>query len=162
MMKKLFLFFFVAHASSAQVLHHQSLASQGSRVVTNKGIVVSQSIGQQSIGGSKVSKNFVIQQGFQQSMFYKGMVTSVTNTLQVKMYPNPVRSVLNFDFSTSLNDLISIAIYDMSGKLIFNDRKKVVSDKLVYDALDYLPVGNYLVSLEGSSFKFSAKFLKIN
>ena len=122
---------------------------------------MSQSIGQQSIAGSKISKNFVIQQGFQQSMIYKGGVSSVTNTMQVTMYPNPVRSVLNFDFSTSLNELVSIAIYDMSGKLILNDRKKVVSDKLVYDALDYLPVGNYVVSLEGSSFKFSAKFLKI-
>lgn len=146
--------------ANSQTLHHQAISSFGSSSITLSDLYVNQTIGQQSNLGTVSRKGFVVQQGFQQSMFSKSN-NSKNNLLQVTMYPNPVRSVLNFDFSNVLNESISISIYDMSGKLIFNDRKIINSNKLICNSLEYLPVGNYIVSLEGSSLKFSSKFLKI-
>ena len=48
-------------------LHHQMLSSQGSTSKTTSGVVVTQTIGQQSVAGNYTSKDYQIGQGYQQA-----------------------------------------------------------------------------------------------
>ncbi len=61
----LILSFFLWNASAQ--LHHQMLSSQGSTSKTEKGIIVTQTVGQQSVNGNYTSRGFNVGQGFQQA-----------------------------------------------------------------------------------------------
>ena len=62
--KYFFIIFFGLLSSNVSAqLHHQMLSSQGSTSKTTSGIVVTQTIGQQSVAGNYTSKDHQIGQG---------------------------------------------------------------------------------------------------
>lgn len=77
-----------------------------------------------------------------------------TNLLDVVIYPNPVKSILNIDFKNEPNT--KVEIFDIKGALvkqstITKNSKIVVSD---------LAIGTYFISVENKKGKTVKKFIK--
>jgi hypothetical protein len=90
----------------------------------------------------------------------KGFSQSVED---LKLYPNPCESYINFQFKTIQTDTISLAIYDMTGKL----RNKIVSKEVLepgYYKIKYtansLNAGSYLMQLTSSYKSINSLFVK--
>jgi hypothetical protein len=143
----------------AQVLHHQTLLSQGKNVLTSSGFVLSQSIGQNSPSGTFKNSEIVVQQGFQQYAINKYSLNN--GGITTKVYPNPFITYLGFEFSQSFNDVVQVGLYDLSGKLIKNIYEKLVGNVLNVDFEDVVD-GQYILVLNIGSYKFSTKVIKMN
>lgn len=156
-----FLLFSIVHMHS-QTIHHQSISSQGVSNQLKSGLYVSHTIGQQSSISSFSNSKFNIQQGFQQSI-QSGLSKSIVTTTRVetKMYPNPVDSFLNFEFSKEISSPISIVIYDLSGRQIYSLDKRSFGTILTLDLSRNLLPGNYIIQLKGLNYQYSSKFLKL-
>ena len=70
-------FLFSINVLPAQ-LHHQMLSSQGSTSKTNNGVIVTQTIGQQSVTGNYTNNGFDIGQGFQQANWARIILEETT------------------------------------------------------------------------------------
>ena len=95
---------------------------------------------------------------------------SITQTLGVNeatqdndaflIYPNPSKGILNVKF-TKQSDHHDIAVYDLSGKLVFrklNDR--VGNDKIATYNLSSLVKGEYLISIKSKTIDKTIKWIK--
>ena len=158
-----FLFSFSNHVLS-QILHHQSINSQGSSIKLSNGLFVSQTIGQQSVIGTKINSNFVVQQGFQQYLkgtyIFKDFDSNLAN--QVYLYPNPVTSVLNIQFYKDIVDKVTVSIFNMNGKLVFKRANNLLLNNLLtLDSIGILSSGVYVVIIESGNQSFKSKFLKL-
>lgn len=100
----------------AQSIHHQMTSSQGASVHVSNSLLVQQSIGQQSVIGNYLGPTFSVGQGFQQGKNFKSKGPS-DFSIQILSYPNPFISKINFQFSSPIEGLIKISIYDIMGKL---------------------------------------------
>ena len=122
-MRLLMFFAFIQLTSIySQDLHHQMLSSQGSSQTLTNGLYVSQTIGQQSVIGTYTVDGKTYGQGFQQSLWSKYISSSVNNTITTITFPNPFISSINFQFSQPIKETISVALFDVRGRLFFKDK----------------------------------------
>lgn len=163
MCKIIFFFFYIA--SYSQVLHHQAISSLGSSIQLSNGTFVSQTIGQFGIFASHANSNYYVQPGFQQSLkLNDSKVLTLPHSFEnpiTKMYPNPVVTTLNFEFSKNFIDILKIEIFDMSGRTVYRDEKKQVGKLLSLDLSQFLSQGNYIIKLSSSNFDYTNKLFKI-
>ena len=110
-----FIFSLVVLNLSGQNIHHQMISSQGSSSLTGYGLIVNQTIGQQSITGS-FTGSFSVQQGFQQSYWYNYLSNS--NPILVSASPNPFQELIQFSISNLRNEKIGYKIREHSNKAI--------------------------------------------
>ncbi|WP_248904002.1 T9SS type A sorting domain-containing protein [Flavobacterium sp. K5-23] len=157
-MKYLLLFF--SATFYGQVLHHQMLSSQGDTKVLSNGVVVRQTIGQQSIIGNSKSNKYFINQGFQQSVWNDYISSNVVDFISTKTYPNPFTNTINFHFSKPITEPIMIYVYDVSGRLVFEGKKNAIDTVLSVD-LSNLPTSQYLVSLNSDTFTYYTQIIKL-
>jgi Secretion system C-terminal sorting domain len=143
----------------AQVLHHQSVSSQGSKKLTQSGFVVSQSIGQISPSGTFKNSDIVVQQGFQQYAVTKYTISSAD--IVTRVYPNPFVNSVSFEFSQAIDSEVQISLFDLSGKLIVTLLKKP-TNKVLEIGLEDVFEGQYLVLLSAEGFKYGTKIIKTN
>lgn len=155
--KLIFLFFFNTCLYS-QILHHQMLSAQGKSVVIANGMLVNQSIGQQSATGN-YKKGYVVRQGFQQSNWEKLMHKNKTSIISTVTYPNPFLSTINFQFSQVITDEITVTLYDAIGRLVFQQEAKATGNILTIE-LSQLPASSYLVLLKAPNYIYYSKLLK--
>lgn len=141
-----------------QVLHRQTLASQGGMGKTQTGIMATQSVGQQSTIGNYNISTLRISQGFQQSKIAGKKSVTIESTSTI-FSPNPFDSFITFTFSKTISNPITVLIYDLSGKIIYNTRKIASQNQLIIDNLNF-PSGVYLVRLTALDYNFTAKILK--
>ncbi|RTY73651.1 T9SS type A sorting domain-containing protein [Flavobacterium sp. GSP27] len=159
-MKYLLLLF--STAFYAQVLHHEMLSSQGISTKTYNGLIVVQTIGQQSMTGTSTNKDYTVMQGFQQSLWGKYITSNkidVIEGIKTITYPNPFTETVNFQFSESITDLITISIFDILGRLIF-EQKKVSVNTILTINLAQLPSSEYLVRLNSTNLNYYTKIIK--
>lgn len=145
-----------------QVLHHQMLSSQGQTSRISSGIVVKQIIGQQSINGTSNNRNVVVMQGFQQSLWSNYIESNKTNTpdyIKTIIYPNPFTETINFQFSKQPLGLISIVVFDVSGRLVYDQKQRAINAVLTID-LSRLPTSAYLVRLSATNYNYYTKIIK--
>jgi Secretion system C-terminal sorting domain len=155
-MKYLLLFFTVTF--QGQVLHHQMLSSQGMSKKM-RGLIVSQTIGQQvTIGTSR--NNYVVVQGFQQSVWGKYISSNVIDDIKTTTYPNPFVQTIRFEFSKPIIEFINVNVFDLSGRLVFEQKKKSDNNILTID-LPLLPSSEYLVRLNTPNFNYYTKIIKL-
>lgn len=162
MFKYLFLLFSIA--SHAQILHHQAISSLGSSVKMTNGTYVSQTIGQFGALSSYSNSNLYVQQGFQQSIKNNSsqMLTKINSMgIITKMYPNPVVTTLNFEFSKDFTNTLIIEIFDLSGRTIYREEKNQVGRLLSLDLSQFLFQGFYIIKLFSSNYNYTNKFLKL-
>jgi len=112
--------------------------------------------------GELVSKTFsadtlMLTQGFQQGEI---TVTTTANELQglsmdVKVYPNPVRNMLNVDFQEMVDQSARIKLINLNGKVIFT-REITNSSNITRINLNGNTPGTYMleVSINGRSKTF--------
>lgn len=139
--------------------HHQALSSQGLGVKLSNGMYVSQTIGQQHVIGNYEKKGHTYGQGYQQGYRKKPVKRNVFPTITTLNYPNPFTDKIHFQFSKSIEDIITVRISDVQGKIVFQQEKKAYNNILTIE-LGYLPTSNYIVQLSAFNFIYSAKILK--
>jgi hypothetical protein len=156
-MRYLLIFFTITF--HGQVLHHQMLSSQGISKKMSDGSVVTQTVGQQSLIGTS-SNNYVIIQGFQQSLWGKYISSNAVNDIKITTYPNPFISTVNFELSKPIIGLINVNVFDLSGHLIFEQKVKPNNNILTID-LPLLPSSEYLVRFNALNFNYYTKIIKL-
>lgn len=149
----------VFSSATAQQLHHQMLSSQGTSKNLSNGMYVSQSIGQQSVIGNNTVGGYTYGQGFQQSTWSKYITTSSNTSITTITYPNPFVSTVNFQFSQAINDNITVSIFDIRGRLVYNEEKKAAGTILTIE-LPNMASSNYLVRLSSSNYTYFTQILK--
>jgi hypothetical protein len=142
-----------------QNLHHQMLSSQGTSVELYNGIYIRQTIGQQSATGNSTKNGYTIGQGYQQSTWSKYINSNLTSNITTTTYPNPFIRSVNFQFSRPINEVISVAVFDIRGRLIFQEEKKA-SETILTIELEQLPAENYLVRLTAKNYTYYTQILK--
>lgn len=156
-------FLFVSVVVLGQELHHQMISAQGGSKKLKTGHYVSQTIGQQSIVGSRFDAGYAIIQGFQQSVWRKLMdETTLTEQQTITVYPNPVKETVNFQFGgTILAGPMQILLFDTLGRLV-SQSKATIEDNKVRMTLNFLAPGMYLVQLRQKERTYYTKLLKID
>ena len=157
---KHFLWIFLALTlnSYCQDLHHQMLSSQGKSTILNNGMLVSQTIGQQSAIGNHTN-GVTVGQGFQQSHWAKYVKSNTSVNIATTTYPNPFIATVNFQFSQPIKETIEIAVFDIRGRLIFQDKKRATDSVLTVE-LPQLASSNYLVRLTAPNYTYYSQILK--
>ena len=149
--------FFSFQLLLSQTLHHQMISAQGTSVITENNLLVRQTIGQQSVVGTHAN-DMIIQQGFQQSFWFQH-INSISHEIEISMYPNPFKEVINFQFSELVDEDLHIKVYDIMGRIVFFD-KKASSGNLVAIHLTSLPDGEFLIHLSTSKINYFTKIIK--
>jgi len=157
-MKQLLLLFLGCTAYSQQ-LHHQMISAQGSSNLLPSGTLVKQTIGQQSTIGNYKFPSAIVGQGFQQSFISKSVSTSLVNEISTSTYPNPFVDQIHFQFSKPVFGLITVAIFDILGRLVYKEQKEALQNVLTLDNLHFSQ-SEYLVKLSASNYNYSTQIIK--
>jgi hypothetical protein len=153
----LFLLVFTINTVSAQ-LHHQMLSSQGSTSKTASGVIATQTIGQTSVIGTYDNLSFKIGQGYQQAFWGRIITNQNSPDFEVSVFPNPFEN--DFNISYNGEGLMSIYIYDVAGKLIYNkDHLFTTPQKTI--SVDAISSGVYLVRLQTKKLNYFTKLIKL-
>lgn len=142
-----------------QKLHHQAIASQGFTTKIGNGIVVSQSVGQSSVIGTYKSGKLIIGQGYIQSIGVAKNPSSVTNSVSMIEYPNPVLDFANFQFSSSIGTTVDFYLFDVRGRLVYGKEAALTQNNFAID-LSMVSEGVYFVKIETPHYTFSTKIIK--
>jgi hypothetical protein len=159
-MKSIFLLFsllLIPISAFSQTLHHQMISAQGGKSSLESGILVNYTVGQQSVVGTKTG-NITVQQGFQQSNWNK-IIAQNNVSVSTSTFPNPFLDRINFSFTASVGETISLHIYDVSGRLVFTDNLQVVELTTSID-LKHLPSANYFIQLSSLNYLYYTKIIK--
>lgn len=156
----LIVFLFINAIVNGQTLiHHQALSSQGIGIKLPNGMYVSQIVGRQNIVGNNAKKKNIYGKGNQpkdrKSEVEKILIPNITTNY----YPNPFIHSINFQFSIPIEDVITVHVFDVMGRLVYYGKKRA-DDSILTIELEHLPANNYIVQLSFSNFIYSAKILK--
>ena len=158
---KIILFaFFIAISSSAQELYKQTILSQGTTSNLESGLIVSQSVGQESIIGNFTNGEIKIIQGFQQP-FWTRLISNSSSVIPIEIthFPNPITDNLNLSFyNYDMGELV-LSIYDYSGRILMKRNISVESGKSIVD-LTILPSGSFLMGLQNDKINYYIKIIK--
>ncbi len=157
-MKIITLFVLLSYSVFSQDLHHQMISSQGKSTILSNGMLVSQTIGQQSAIGNHTN-GVTVGQGFQQSLWAKYVKSNISANISTITYPNPFITTLNFKFSQPIKETIEISVFDVRGRLIFQDKKRATDSVLTIE-LPQLASSNYLVRLTAPNYTYYSQILK--
>ena len=158
---KIILFvFFIVVSSSAQELYKQTILSQGTTSNLESGLIVSQSIGQESVIGNFTNGDVKIIQGFQQP-FWARLISNSSSVIPIEIthFPNPVTDNLNLNFYNYEIGELNLSIYDYSGRILIKRNISVESGKSIVD-LTTLPSGSFLIGLKNNKINYYIKIIK--
>ena len=153
-------FFLKNYVVEAQILNRQMFSSQGKNLVLKNGMVVSQSIGQQSVFGSFSNSTFIVQQGFQQNAVFKLSRAVLSGGVTTTVYPNPFLDVVKFEFSSEIRGPVEVQLFGVSGRVLFRDEKFAMQNIITLESLGYLARGEYLVVLSALNYRYVCKIIK--
>ena len=147
----------LATTSAFAQLHHQMLSSQGSTSQTNNGIIVTQTVGQQSVTGNYDNEYLKIGQGFQQANWTRIIIEQTSPEFEITIYPNPFDGIINIKHNSEQD--FSMNIFDPSGKLVYKNQINVTGPNQRIN-LEQLPSGVYLIHLQSNNLKYFTKLIK--
>lgn len=157
-MKQL-LFLVLSFSSYGQHLHHQMLSAQGGSNQVVKGLILHQTIGQQSVIGNHTLLHRSLGQGFQQSSLSSTRLMINNHNVITQVYPNPFVNQIQFQFSEPVLGNISIRIFDLLGRLVYSDSKLAVKAILTLENLQFSE-NVYVVKLSTSNYNFTTQIIK--
>lgn len=158
---KYLLLIFLPQIFLAQELHHQMISSQGNTHQLSSGMIVRATVGQ-SVTGNSVQKDYVVQQGFQQSYWARYLSQSeqnVKNTITVTTFPNPFVDFINFRFSAAVSSEVDVSIFDVAGRRVVFRKAKLINNQISIDLIR-LPRAEYLARLSSGRFEYYVKIIK--
>ena len=124
----------------------------------DKSYRVQYSIGQQGPIGKIKSMMVNVRQGFIQPPEFIEKNSILDNILKVKISPNPFREALDVVFSDEIKNKIKVKIYDLMGKLVFDDELPIKTQHKIY--LNSIPDSQFILRLEGKEKYFQTKIIK--
>ncbi len=154
------LFLLICNYSFGQSLHHFMLSAQGNSQTINGGMVVLQTIGQQSVNGTATSSNLTMQQGFQQSLISQFFPVYNVNTVSTTVYPNPFSTTVNVALSAPITEDLTISLYNLFGVLVYQEVKTAPQSLLTFN-FGNLPSSSYILHLTSKNYSFSKTLIKI-
>jgi hypothetical protein len=152
-----FIIGFLSSFSFGQTLHHQMISAQGGSTTTQSGIVVKYTVGQQSVTGTKTG-NVIVQQGFQQSNWDKIIANNVV-LINTTTFPNPYIDIINFQFSQTIGDNVSLIVFDVLGRQVYSNTLQIFENKTSAN-LQVLQSAEYFVQLSNNTFTYHTKIIK--
>ena len=158
--KIIFFVFFVFVSTNSQELYKQTILSQGATSNLESGLIISQSIGQESVIGNFSNDNVKIIQGFQQP-FWTRLISNSSSVIPIEIthFPNPITDNLNLSFyNYDMGELV-LSIYDYSGRILMKRNISVESGKSIVD-LTILPSGSFLMGLQNDKINYYIKIIK--
>ena len=133
------------------------ISSQGSTSKTASGVIATQTIGQASVTGTYDNLSFKIGQGYQQAFWGRIINEQNSPDFEVSVYPNPFENDFNILYNGE--GLMSVSIYDVAGKLIYNkDHLFTTPQKTI--SVDGISSGVYLVRLQTNKLNYFTKLIK--
>jgi hypothetical protein len=153
------LFSLIATQSNGQQLHRQMLSSTGGTFITNTGLVVLQTISQQSVVGTTLVSDLVMQQGFQQSLLSTYFPLTSINKITTSVYPNPFKNRITINFSELVPGDMTIDLYNMFGVITHKYRVKDTPLTMSYD-FGELPSGSYVLQIKAPNYTFTKTLIK--
>ena len=124
----------------------------------DKSYRVQYSIGQQGHIGKIKSMIVNVRQGFIQPPNFIEKNSILDNILKVKISPNPFREALDVVFSEEIKNKIKVKIYDLMGKLVFDDELPIKTQHKIY--LNSIPDSQFILRLESKEKYFQTKIIK--
>ncbi len=123
--------------------------------------------GTPAVGGSyhvilEVSDSeFTVQQKFDIEVEVVTGIEPDLTTSTVNIYPNPVANELHIDLSNFKGQELSIALYSLTGKLIFKEAHQNIGKEVrMSKSLQYLRSGMYLLVLDTDGIRKTYKIVK--
>jgi hypothetical protein len=135
------------------------ISSQAGSIELPRGLIVNQTIGQQSSIGNS-NKNYIVIQGFQQSLWSTYISSNNADSIISKTYPNPFVEIIKFEFSQIIIEPINILVYNSGGRLVFKGKKTAI-DTILSVELSNLPTSQYLVHLYTNNFSYYTQIIKL-
>ena len=154
----LFLILILYQNMLGQVLHHQMISAQGGTHMLPNGMMVTQTVGQQSPIGSS-NNDFYMSQGFQQSVWSSLVESNIKVAVSTLVYPNPFISTIFFQFSGPVGPRVRVSIFNVAGVVVYNQESTVENGLLTIN-LSHLPTNPYLVRLSAIGFSYFTKIIK--
>ena len=141
---------------------HRSVLNASGGISTlktiDKSYRVQYSIGQQGPIGKIKSMIVNVRQGFIQPPNFIEKNSILDNILKVKISPNPFREALDVVFSEEIKNKIKVKIYDLMGKLVFDDELPIKTQHKIY--LNSIPDSQFILRLESKEKYFQTKIIK--
>ncbi|QNJ97294.1 T9SS type A sorting domain-containing protein [Constantimarinum furrinae] len=120
--------------------------------------IIQESIGQSSVIGTHYSSEVILRQGFiQPPISIQGILADETN-IDAVVYPNPFTSSVNVAFREELKGGLSIAIYDLLGRLVYSNERN--AEREIRIDLDFLSSAQYILLITSGNKQFKATLLK--
>ncbi len=145
----------------SQFIKKETLSSQGSShyvYAKNKSYFIQQSIGQASVIYTYTAGNYDLRQGFLQPVSPSALYGDANDPLNAVIFPNPFVNEINIHFGEAVNDQITILIYDILGRLlyerVFNQNQSIVVN------VSNLSNGTYLMRVQIRQQTLIAKLVK--
>ncbi|SHH35578.1 T9SS type A sorting domain-containing protein [Winogradskyella jejuensis] len=137
------------------------VAGSSQTIETSRGTYkVSQSIGQSSIIGTYKSNGYYLRQGYQQPLTGATNINNLSTTeISAKVYPNPFSRQLNIVFTERIQSDISVLIFDINGRLIYNQNFEPRQD--VEIQIENISKGTYFLKVASKRKRFNTKLIKI-
>jgi len=155
------LFGFFSISMGAQNLQRSSLGSSGSSTEitsSDNTYYISQSVGQNSVTGTLINGENAIRQGYQQPPIRVEIISEDSSGLEAFIFPNPVETYVTIQFSEVLKTVINIVVYDITGKVIL-ENKEAPTNSFNVDMSSYSS-GVYLLNITSGKRKFTARLIK--
>jgi len=152
---------FCCFSINAQILQRATLGNSGySTQITNSKntYYISQSVGQNSVIGTFKNNGYTIRQGFQQPLLFLEKISQVELEFSASVFPNPVDKIISVVINEELTTDLGISIYDILGKLQYNEFKKA-PPKFDLD-LSFLSSGTYFMTLFANGKNQQYKLIK--
>ena len=124
----------------------------------DKSYRVQYSIGQQGPIGKIKSMMVNARQGFIQPPKFVETNSIIDNLLKVKISPNPFSEALDVVFSEGIKNKIKVKIYDLMGKLVFDDELPIKTEHKIY--LNSIPDSQFILRIESKEKYFQTKIIK--
>ena len=137
---------FAVNFINAQQITPQVVASSGG-YTQNGGYSVSWTLGEPVIATAQ-NDSTTLTQGFQQPTY--NVVAITTQTIEgfdVNVYPNPSSDFVVIDWTTDLQNMIYITLFDMAGKMISEQSFAATQDKVSLN-MSKLASAQYLLEVK--------------
>ena len=79
-------------------------------------------------------------------------------TTSIKLYPTPVTDLLHIDFGNITNLPVNVKIYDLNGRLVYNQKLQIKNSNLIIE-VNELNAAMYLIQLKGTNLNYHTKLL---
>lgn len=144
-MKRPVLFIMLLFLSGGALTAQLQVISTAGGVAENSNGSVSWTLGE-TVVGSLEGSNTTISQGFQQGNLEvtTGIETSPGVEIQTRVYPNPVKDILNVEIENQENTGLNFALYDIEGKLL---KEGIVESPSFTINLGGYPAGQYILQV---------------